>query len=89
MSNKKKKYDFLFSDIFSIQYRRDIIISGYKALEKYFSEEIVLSLRSKKQGDLRDSLVSLGVTPLWHMAQWVFRAPPHNTLPAFQNLNGS
>ena len=37
----------------------------------------------KKQEDLRNSLVSLGVTPLWHVAQWGSRAPPHHTLPAF------
>ena len=30
----------------------------------------------------------LGVTPLWNGAQWVSRAPPHNTFPAFLNLNG-
>ena len=42
----------------------------------------------KKQGDLRNSLVLLGVTVLWHVAQWVSRAPPHHTLPAFLNLNG-
>ena len=43
----------------------------------------------KKREDLRNSLVLLGVTPLWHVAQWVSRAPPHHTLPAFLNLNGS
>ena len=42
----------------------------------------------KKQGDLRNSLVLLGVTLLWHVAQWVSRAPPHHTLSAFLNLNG-
>ena len=25
---------------------------------------------------------------MWHVAQWVCRAPPHHTLPAFLNLNG-
>ena len=25
---------------------------------------------------------------MWHVAQWVSRAPPHNSLPAFLNLNG-
>ena len=29
----------------------------------------------KKREDLRYSLVLLGVTPLWHVAQWVSRAP--------------
>ena len=43
----------------------------------------------KKQGDLRNSLVLLGVTQLWHVAQWVSRAPPHHTLPAFLNLYGT
>ena len=36
----------------------------------------------------RNSLVLLGVTLLWHMAQWVSRAPSHHTLPSFLNLNG-
>ena len=26
---------------------------------------------------------------MWHVAQWVSRAPPHHTLPAFLNLNDS
>ena len=42
----------------------------------------------KKQGEFSNSLVLLGVTPLWHVAQWVFRAPPQHTLPAFLNLDG-
>ena len=42
----------------------------------------------KKQENLRNSLVLLGVSLLWHVAQWVSRAPPHHTLPAFLNLNG-
>ena len=25
---------------------------------------------------------------MWYVAQWVSRAPPHHTLPAFLNLNG-
>ena len=33
-------------------------------------------------------MVLPGVTALWHVAQWVSRAPPHNALPAFLNLNG-
>ena len=37
---------------------------------------------------LRNSLVLLGVVELWHVAQWVSCAPPHNTLPAFLNLSG-
>ena len=48
-----------------------------------------LPLRSKKQGDLRNSLVFLGVTPLWPVAQWVSPVPPHHTLPAFPNLNSN
>ena len=38
---------------------------------------------------MKNSFGLLGLTPLWHVAQWVSRAPPHNTLPAFLNLNGS
>ena len=41
----------------------------------------------KKQGDLRN-LVLIGVTWLWHVTQWVSRAPLHHTLAAFLNLNG-
>ena len=37
---------------------------------------------------MRNSLFLLGVTPLWHITQWVYRVPPHHTLPAFINLNG-
>ena len=37
---------------------------------------------------MRYSLVLLEVTPLLHVAQWVSRAPPHHTLPAFLNLSG-
>ena len=40
----------------------------------------------EKQGDIRNSLVLLGVTPLWHVAQRVSPASPHHTLPAFLNL---
>ena len=38
---------------------------------------------------MKNSLVLLGITPLSHVAQRVSLAPPHNTLPAFINLNGS
>ena len=43
----------------------------------------------KKQGDLRNSLVFLGVTPSWHVASSVFRAPQNHTLPAFLDLMSS
>ena len=49
---------------------------------------LVLPLRSKKRGDLRNSLILLGFTSFWHLAQWVSRASPHHVLPAFLNLNG-
>ena len=49
----------------------------------------IVSLRSKKAGRFENSLVLLGVTQLWHVAQWASRAPPDHTLPAFLNLNGS
>ena len=42
----------------------------------------------EKQEILRDCSVLVTVTRLWHVAQWVSRAPPHHTLPAFLNLNG-
>ena len=34
-----------------------------------------------------NSLVLPGVTPLWRVAQWVSRAPPHDTLLAFLDMN--
>ena len=43
----------------------------------------------KKQGDLRKSLVLVGVTSLLHVAQWVSREPPHHTLPVLWNLYGT
>ena len=42
----------------------------------------------KKTGRFVNSLVWLGITRLWHVAQRVSLAPPHNTLLAFLNLNG-
>ena len=42
----------------------------------------------KKQGNFRNSSVLQGVTILWLVAEWVSRAPSHNTLPAFLNLKG-
>ena len=48
-----------------------------------------LPLISKKAERFENSLVLLGVTLLWHVAEWVSRAPPHHTLPAFLNLNGT
>ena len=47
-----------------------------------------LPLWSKKREDLRNFLVLLGVTALWHVAQWLSRAPPNHILPAFLNHNG-
>ena len=43
----------------------------------------------KNRDDLTNSLVLLGVTPLWQVAQWVSRVPPHHTLSASPNLNGT
>ena len=43
----------------------------------------------KKRGDLRKSLVLLGVSQLRYVSQWVSRAPEHYTFPAFLNLNGT
>ena len=42
----------------------------------------------EKQEGLRDCSVLVTIPPLWHVAQWVSRAPPHHTLPAFLNLDG-
>ena len=36
-----------------------------------------------------NSLVLPGLTPLWRVAQWVSRVPPHDTLLAFLDLNGT
>ena len=38
---------------------------------------------------MKISLVLQGLTPLWHAAQWVSRAPPHHTISAFLNLVGT
>ena len=48
-----------------------------------------IPLRSKKAGRFDKLLCLLGVTPLWQVAQWVPRSPPHNALPAFPNLSGT
>ena len=52
------------------------------------NEIIIYHQDLKKREDLRNSLILLGVTPLWHVAQWVSRAQPYHTLPAFLNLYG-
>ena len=57
-------------------------------LNRTKSSFLYVPLRSKKQGDLRNSFVLLEVTALWHVAKWVSRAPPHHTIPTFLNLNG-
>ena len=54
----------------------------------YVILDLIILLRSKKQGDVRKSLILQGVIILWHVTQWVFRAPPYHILPAFQNLYG-
>ena len=43
----------------------------------------------KKREDLRNSLVLLKVTVLWHVARWVSCVPPHDTLPALLDFKGS
>ena len=45
-------------------------------------DDNAFDLPFKKQGDLRNSLGLLGVTPLWRAAQWVSLATPHHTIPA-------
>ena len=56
---------------------------------RLFEFEITeLLLWSNKREDLRNFLVLQGVSALWHLAQWVSRAPPNHILPAFLNLNG-
>ena len=54
------------------------------ALFSWQTLHVIHHLDLKMQEDLRNSLVLLGVTPLWHVAQWVSHAPPHisfNTSP--------
>ena len=58
-------------------------------LTKTVNNQRYTELDLKKQGDLWNSLILQGVTPSWHVAQLVSRAPPHHTLPAFLNLNGT
>ena len=52
-------------------------------------DDVWCTIENLKIGNLKKSLVLLGVTSLWHMAQWVFCAPPNHILPAFSNLKGS
>ena len=59
-----------------------------KALHLVVYMKINYNLDLKNQEDLRNSLFLLGVTPLWHVAQWVSRATTHHSLPAFLYLNG-
>ena len=73
--------DLLAAVPFDILITPDNELVGVSFIQKY--QDL------KKQGDLRNSLVLLGVTPSWQVAQWVSRAPPHHTLPAFLNLNGT
>ena len=66
-------------------------VSQTKVQNFYIKVFFIISwyqLDLKKRRDLRNSLVLLGVNRLWHVAQWVSRAPPHHTLPAFLNLSG-
>ena len=49
--------------------------------------EVIYHKELEKQGDLKHCFVLLTVTLLWPVAQWLSRAPPHHTLPAFLNLN--
>ena len=55
-------------------FRRDLL-----KRDQYKLYESMLPLRSKKTGEFEKLL---GCT------QWVSRAPPHHTLPAFLNLDG-
>ena len=49
---------------------------------------IYYTIRILKSGEIWETPWLLGVTLLWHVAQWVSLAPLHHTLPAFLNLNG-
>ena len=81
---RKRHYDLYWikTTCFSlIQIVKFLVKNSWFASENYNKD-------LQKQGDLRNSLVLLGVTPLWHVAQWVSCAPPHHTLPASLSLNG-
>ena len=43
------------------------------------------TIKILKSGGIRITPWSAG----WHVAQWISRAPPQHTLPAFLNLNGT
>ena len=69
---RKRNYDLYWikTTCFSlIQIVKFLVKNSWFASENYNKD-------LQKQGDLRNSLVLLGVTPLWHVAQWVSCAPP-------------
>ena len=76
---------FLAKNLFGRYSSSEKIFFPFFKLEFYFYYQKDL----EKQGDLRDCLVLLTVTQLWHVAQWVSRAPPHHILPVFLNLNAT
>ena len=79
----------LRSSYFQRLFRNQKIEKHHQNLIIYWNHDELSYLKDlEKQGDLRDCFFLLTVTPLWHVAQWVSRAPPHHTLPAFRNLNG-
>ena len=48
-----------------------------------------ITIKIWKSREIGETPFLLGVTALWHVAQWVFRVPPQHNLRVFLNLNGS
>ena len=77
----ERKFRISYKMLFLVQYQYQLLFinDNYETYHKGL----------EKQEDLKASFVLQGVTPLLHVAQWDSRAPPHHTLPAFLNLNGT
>ena len=76
--------------IFNTPYYKVLInhLSELQIVQKSYLYKISL-LRIVYQSKVYAGHVLVTITSLWQVAQWVSRAPPHNTLPAFLSLNGT
>ena len=77
------------SSIPTVNQKQKISYFSTSRNDKILPHSFIIPLRSKKAGRFENFLVLLGITPLRRVAQWVSRAPPQHTLPAFPKLNGT